>query len=671
MKQIKARTLLNYTIDELWNSLIGEFKLEFDDGTVIDTNYKETLYSFYFWTFHINYPNTPLLPTHHVSCVLSGNRCITGKTHVKLLKNIYWDVVDTYKAHTHIERDPFTRMIYQITNLLYNDLPPRIEEHMLTLDALDFVNMVTHPKMEKILDSVTEERSTVDKAQKDIMEILQNDESVNDNALARCVRYGSVQSNQVLQCVGPRGFVTEVDSAVLGKPVTRSFTQGMRSIYNLAAESRSAAKSLYYSEKPLQDSEYFARKLQLLTMSVERLHYCDCGSKKFLYWRVNEPVDGYKGDLPNLVGKYYLLENEPDDAPLKVVKATDTHLIGKTIKLRSVLYCQHPDSGGVCEVCFGEMAYNVNQYGNLGHNCSASFTSVISQMVLSTKHYDASAKSESIHLAGESLKYFCTDKNQLFYKLRKEVSKLKPKIRVNQKEVLGVQFLERAEDVKDLSLNSVSSLTNITLILTEPSGAEILVGIDLLNDQNKKRPMFSHDFLDYIKRYGWTVDNNCLTFDLSMWDYNKAVMKFPEMERNYVAYQDEIRRLIEPKQAEALYRRDHIPPTELLRAMFDLINHKQSANISLMEIVIYALCTSDPENGYYGLSRNVETPRLGDLSNCVKHRSLSAAYAFEYQNTTIMDPSSFYVYDRPDSILDVFITPDKVMAELRNREKYR
>ena len=89
MKQIKARTLLNYTIDELWNSLIGEFKLEFDDGTVIDTNYKETLYSFYFWTFHINYPNTPLLPTHHVSCVLSGNRCITGKTHVKLLKNIY------------------------------------------------------------------------------------------------------------------------------------------------------------------------------------------------------------------------------------------------------------------------------------------------------------------------------------------------------------------------------------------------------------------------------------------------------------------------------------------------------------------------------------------------------------------------------------------------------
>ena len=90
-----------------------------------------------------------------------------------------------------------------------------------------------------------------------------------------------------------------------------------------------------------------------------------------------------------------------------------------------------------------------------------------------------------------------------------------------------------------------------------------------------------------------------------------------------------------------------------------------------MEIVIYALCTSDPENGYYGLSRNVETPKLGDLSNCVKHRSLSAAYAFEYQNTTIMDPSSFYVYDRPDSILDVFITPDKVMAELRNREKYR
>ena len=73
MRTISARSLLEYTTDELWDMLNGEFKLKFDNGEVIETNVKETLYSQYGWTFHRIYKNTPLLPIHHIKTIIKNN----------------------------------------------------------------------------------------------------------------------------------------------------------------------------------------------------------------------------------------------------------------------------------------------------------------------------------------------------------------------------------------------------------------------------------------------------------------------------------------------------------------------------------------------------------------------------------------------------------------------
>ena len=672
MKIIQARVLLNYTIDELWESLAGRFKLKFDDGEIIETDYKETLYTAYFWTFHKRYPNTPLLAKHHLRSILGQNKYLNNKSHVKLLKNIYWDVVDTYKAHTPKERDVYTKTIYEIVNYIYNDLPPRIDEYMLTLDALDFVNLAIHPHMANILDQVEETKESINKSHKEIMDLLNKDESLSENSIVKCVRYGSVNKNQVLQVVGPRGFVSEVDSEVLGRPITRSFTQGMRTLYNISAESRSVAKSLYYSETPLQKSEYFARKLQLLSMTIERIHYCDCGSKEYLYWKVKGPEYSdtnpdqvtYKGDLPNLVGKYYLLAEESDDTPLKVIKVSDTHLIGKTIKMRSPLHCKHPDKAGVCEICFGEMAYNLPQNGNLGHNCAASFTSVISQSVLSTKHLDASSKSETIHLTRDNMKFFNIDKNRIFYSLKKGLSKFQPKIIVAQNNVPGLTDILMVDNIKDMTLSHISSLENFNLILKEEDGT--LVNNTITVSQGKKRPVFTYDFLNYIKRYKWKLEGARVIFDLTMWDYDKPIMKLPEVEYNFSHYQSRVEKLIkskhDPKDKDKIH---DLEPVELVAELFDTINRKQSINIALMEIIVYALMTTDPEKGYYGLARHRDKPVLSVYPDTIMGRSLSAVYAYENQEKAMVRSTSFYQFDRPDHILDVFIAPNEVLNSIR------
>ena len=677
MKLFNARQLLDYEFDFLWDTLYGEFALKFDNGEIVKTNAKHTLYSLYFWTFHKVYPCTPLLPNHHLEHLIQKTKYLNSKTHITLLKNIYWDVCDAYKAHTPNERDPMTKMIYEITNLIYNDLPPRIEEYMLTLDALDFVKLVTHPDMDKILNDVTEERSTIDRAYDRIFHLLHNDESLADNPIVKCVRYGSVDKNQVLQCIGPRGFVTEVDNQVLGKPITRSYTEGMRSLYNIAADSRSAAKSLYNSEKPLQDSEYFARRLQLVAMSVERLHYCDCGSKEFLHWVIKGPEynyvrgydkDGketvletisYKGDLPNLIGKYYLLEEEPDDAPLKVIKATDTHLIGKAIKMRSAIFCKHPDPAGVCEICFGEMAYNVNQDGNLGHNCSTSMTSVISQSVLSTKHLDASSKSELIQISPENRKYLVTDKNRVYYKLRKELSHYKPMIIAEANELYGLVNLNQIKSLKNVNITSFSNISNFTLRLTNKEGVSTDQVITV--SQNRRNPSLSVEFLKYLKQFKWKSDDQLIYIDMHSWDYDDPILKLPEFSYSFAQYQNDIALLLESNIADAKNRAMNMTPVDLLSQLFDIINRKLTLNISLIEVVIYALMIYNYKNGNYGLARGSDDPRLGCHSLIVKNRSLSAAYAYEKQESMILDPLSFFgENERPDHVLDVFIDPAEV-----------
>lgn len=683
MKRINARVLLNYTTDQLWNSLIGEFQLVFDDGEIITTSYKRTIYSSYFWDFHRRYPKLKLLKTHHVDSI--AGKYFNSNTHIKLLKTIYWDCVDAYGLHTPQERDTMTKQVYEVTNHLYNDLSTRLSEHVLTLDILDFINLVEYPPIKEILSKVEETPESIEETYSGLLKVINKDDRIELNPIVRTVRYGTVKRNQILQCIGPRGYCTEIDSEVLNKPILRSFTQGMRTLYNLAVESRSAAKSYFFSEAPLQNSEYFARRLQLITINVERIHYCDCGSKKYLHWRVNGPVLDESGkviknsDLPNLVGKYYLMEDDPDDAPLKVIKASDTHLHGKLIKIRDSIYCQHPDPKGICEICFGEMAYNVPQRGNLGHNCAASVTKNISQSVLSTKHLDASAKSENIPLSPENRRFFITSKNKIFYILRKDLSKYKPVIKIDRSSHDGILDINKIDDIRSINITRISIIKHMTITLTERDGS--VTSYPLSFEYNKKSPSLTLDFLEYIKiKYGKDLvievdpDKNkknnvkykgSFVFDMSGWDYSKPILKYPEMEYNYSDYQTQIAAFIEGSGKKSK-ERESKDPTQFLYELFDLVNSKQSINIAPLGVIVYSIMTRDCSNGQYAMARYSDQSKISTKRDIIHNRSLSAAYAFEHQIQVMTKPSSFYLSDRPGHLLDIFVKPAEVLQDQLN-----
>jgi hypothetical protein len=680
MKTISARFLLNFTTEQLWAILPGSikkggFKLKFDDGEVIETNYKETLYSSYAWDFFRKYGKTPLLKRHHAKAVLKG-KSITGKTHNDLLNVIYWDVVDTYHLVRPEDREEPMRMIYEITNNYYVDLISRIGEYTTSVDIIDFVQIVKYPRIKKLLEETEPNEKSIERTYGELENILMNDPYLNRNPLAKAVRAGVVNRNQLLQCVGLRGFATEVDGYRLPTPVMANFTSGMKTLYNVIAESRTAAKSLYNSESPLQDAEYFARRLQLMTMVVEHLEIGDCGSTEYINWHVKGPViengfTKYPGDLKFLDGKLYLDPTDPEGKRLLQISPKDTHLIGTMIKMRSVLFCKHHDPHSVCSVCFGGMSDNVMPGANLGSVCSATMTQQTSQSVLSTKHYDGNSASETILLNELAREFFDVSKSKTSYILKPHLKKADTRIYVAQEEAQALTDVKLAMSPDDLSPPRISSISCIA-IETTIGERRIIKYIDV--QQHGQKAMLTMDFLRYLRVQGWDVSISDtkevppqFIFDLKGWDFSKPILKMPDMEFSFSMHSHQVASLIESKMKEVQDRMRPESPVATLQELFDVANSKLNVNIALMEVILYATMIADGHNDCYGLARNQPNRTLGVSKQTLPYRSLGAAFAFEKQNQVILDPRSFYLGDRPDSVFDVFIKPKEVVDYYKHK----
>lgn len=389
MYRIKARKLLAFEPEQLWDHLIGEFTLIFDDGEELHTNYRETIYSAYYWLFQKHF-GSPLLKHHHVRMHYNGEN-MDKATHAKLCGLCMWDAIDYTQSNSPENRQPFLKLAYAATNRLYNDFIDRARPWVVTMDILDFIEIMSHETVAPIINNPTPTREYIEGTY-NALATAYKDKSLRYNNIVRGIAEGTVKKDQANQCLGARGALTHVDGVVIDTPITGSFAGGLKTIYNVVVESLSAQKALYFAESPLEDAEYFARRLRIQACPVERIQYGDCGSQEYLLFRVKE------SDLPNIVGSYYLDESTGHLADIKI---DDKHLVGTTIKMRSAIFCHHHDKHTVCSTCFGKMSDNVTNVMNIGHASSAAITHETGQSILSTKHLIVSATGMAIQLSDQ------------------------------------------------------------------------------------------------------------------------------------------------------------------------------------------------------------------------------------------------------------------------------
>lgn len=658
---IPARRLLAFSTEELWEKLEGYFLLQFDDGKTIETNEKEILFSSYMWQYHRMYPQTPLLFEHHIKSVI-GNDRLGSNSHLKLIGNVLWTVFDIYKFTCEDKvqlLDDLAKLAYEIVNHLYNELTYRLEEYVTSMDVLDFIEVAMHPDVVKSMNEMEPTEASISKVYSVVTNLIKDESNFVNNSLAKATKSSIVDLSQTLQCIAAIGFVNDIDSDRFKTPIRRGYLHGITSLYDSMIESRKCAMSLAFSADNLQKSEYFSRRQQLVCQNLQHIHRGDCGSTHYLLWPVrdNKVEDGVKhDDLTTLAGKYYLDE---ESNTLKIVHSTDTHLYGKTLKLRSMVTgCMHPDPYGVCEVCFGETSLAIPKETNIGHAACVSMTEKISQLILSTKHILGSSTIEGIILKPFEKKYLAAPINGNMYFLNEDLKNKNIQIVIEAKSAMGLPDINLVDNVETLSVHRVSEFNEIILKVVDPKCTET---IPLSVNVNNRMASLSHGLLKHIKEHGWTVStDNTYIIDMKGWDYKQPILTLPMKHFNMANHQSEIAAMLESTVKELTYRDSIVSPSNMLIEFTDLVNKRLSINLAILEAVIYSSMVVSATEGDYSLPKPWTNSGMGIMRMLLSNRSMSAAMAYEKHKDSILSPSNYINTNRPDHSFDSLISPGEV-----------
>ncbi len=657
--RVPARVLLSYTTDYLWDHLEGDFILVMDDGE-IETNEKEVLYSSYVWDYHRRFPNTPLLLKHHVKAIIKDDPSGTD-THLDLINSVLWSFVEAYRPDfINIEEliDIGALMSYEVSNTMYNDLTYRLEPDVTTLDILDFIQFTKHPRLVKAIEQMENTDEGVAKVNNVVLELSKSAEFKN-NAMASVMRSKIVSEGQALQCLAPLGFRTDIDSDIFTRAIIkRGFTQGLSSLRDSMVESRSAAKALIFSTDPLQKSEYFSRRQQLICQNVRHLHRGDCGSTHYVPWLIREErmdnATKLASDLKTLAGKYYLDEGTNT---LKILKESDKHLIGTTLKLRSaVAGCNHPDPYGICEVCYGATSLAIPANTNLGHITCVAMMSVLGQLILSTKHFEGSSAVEGIALKAHERIYLSAVVNGSRYYLNERLMSCKVKLVVAASQVPGLTDISLVDDIETLNISRISDFDTILLMVEDSTGIET---IPLTVSVNGRLSNMTHELLKHIKRVGWTVTkNDNYIIDMAGWNFADPILVLPMRHFNMSDHQQEIADMLEATIKDLDYRSNVVNPCNMLVEFHDLVNRRLSINLAILEIILYSSMVVSATEEDYGLPKPWTSSGVGVKQLLLTRRSLSTTMGFERHRDVLTDPLSYTLTNRMDHIMDPLIMPE-------------
>lgn len=671
MIKIRARKLLALSTDELWDTLTGNFTLIFDDGEELETNWRETVYSSYAWDFHRQYPNTPLVKKHHVRAILGKKRLGSG-THLDLLGNCMWAVWESYKGT--VTRDILAARVYELTNKIYNEMSYRCEEYVASMDILDWLEVLDHPKIIAMKEEVApavhkspdEGARMIKEAYSVIDDVLGNGIDLPRNPVSLAFRSKLVNANQVQQSIGPRGYLTDINSNQFRYPIIPGYVEGIRTLYDSVIESRSAAKALQFSKSPLQEAEYFSRRLQLMCQTIKHLHQdCDCGTKEYLRWQVrgvefNEEGDvSFAGDLPLLVGKYYLDET---DGKLKAITGHETHLINKSIKLRSVIHCAHPDPYGVCSTCFGELSLSIlDDRTNLGHMCCTSMAQKSSQSVLSVKHLDSSAAVEPVSLTPEEKRLFRISNDGMSYLLADRLKGKDVRLVIPAIYAPNITDVMANHNIDDLNIRQVSEMREVGVLVKEGNVEHPLERVKTF--QNRRLGSMTYAMLRHIRKVGWDFDaNNNYVIDMKGWDWSEAVLTLPLIHFNMSDHSKDIASRLESSKKEMEARDKEVSPDSFVVELYNLVNDKLTVNLAVIEVVVYGAMIISAENDDYRLPKPWTDRGLGVMDMTMDRRSLSATMAYEGHYDVFISPESYTKKNRPDHPMDAILLPQEVLG---------
>jgi len=560
------------------------------------------------------------------------------------------------------------RIMFDIINLIFNDLYEQMSEGIYGVSSFDIVSISNHPNITKARKELENNPcyENVKKIYDALDDLMFSDEIDPNNGLKKLYVSAIGNKGQISQLAGVRGYCNEIDSTIFKYPITESFTSGLNTLYDLGTESRTAAFSLVSSTESIKTSETLSRTLQISGVHLERIYPGDCGTTDTLEWLVRGPDEEWKGDLKNLVGSYYktnLLEKE-----WKSIKIYDTHLIGKTIYLRNVSKCKLKDKHGVCTTCLGELSYNIPYYANVGQLTSTTLSQAASQALLSSKHLVGSAGTNSIQMEESTAKIFMEKKDSYFVyeDLVKTYDKVQLIIPMNV--IRPLLSIKTTSQLSKVDIDALSKITSLDILLKSGEAYEL---VHCPIKFNGRFGILSKQVCREIVKGNFFIDKGNLIFTL---DQSNVKIPILSLENKNYSFNELVKVLKDLIESRPLLKGGVTNKTidELIKDVFYLVNSKLNINIANISGMLYTYMTKDLPNGNFDLGRNYlsERPELISLRNSIGNRSASASMLYDAANRELVKPSLFKSENKPSHIYDVLFFPEERINEFKKREKY-
>lgn len=628
---------------QLWALPDKDLTIVFDDGEVV-ADQRKAIFSAYMWGIYSVLPNTPALKKHFI-----GDQRVGTDTHLKIINQVRWDAFDAHGSQ--LDNEELSRYCLKLVNEYYNDMTEYLEPEVTTLGILDIMEVMAHEEVFDVNTNVSAADKSIVHAHRTIERVLKDPKELEDNILARSVRSGLVKIGQVLQCVGPRGSVTDIDSNIFPYPTQAGFASGLYRFYDSLIESRTAAKSLTFTEKPLQDTEYFNRRLQLLAATIRDIYDGDCGTTEYLLWQMSA------GDLQAFAGKYYL----KDDGTLGTIYDNEEcrkTLVGRSVKVRSVLHCNTPDSGFVCATCYGEMERSIPHGTNIGHVAATSLCKQASQQVLSVKHLDTSASSSGLRLSDYEQRYvrIGSDPNLLFLAQRLEGMKVKLYIKAEEAERLSE--VKTADSVEILLPTHISQLAQVGFRVYHESGKE---EGDLVQVSNGSRTSsLSREMLAYLRTNSWILTGDGdIEIDLSKWDVDQPLFSTPRRQENMLDYMATIEKFLKAvkRGGAAKSLKDFDTVDDALRGFYELVSSRLFVNIVHQELLVKVCQVRSSRDRDYRVPLLGNKLEFGKFDFNIFNRSEGPAMAYQNHKQQWNNPATYLVTRRPPHPLDTILLP--------------
>ena len=624
----------------------GKIKVKCFDGEILTTyRHMAFVYSYMNYNREFNIPVT-------VNQLLRYDVNPTDSVHIAISDFMLKYVDDYLNTEKHvITLAEIARIELSVLELQINSAMSNLEAHAMTIDAEDYWFLHSHPEVvtarRKMFDACdsTSEPGEMYKAIRqaydefDAIVAARMDTDFLMNGLAGLIRCSCTKLTQLHQGIVARGFVSEVNSNFYALPILHSFAEGLKTIYEYGAESRSGAKASMYTGGIMGDTEYLHRLVQMVAATFQRVHLMDCGSTVTYPFPVEEKY------LPYIIGKYYL-----EDGVVHEIMDKDKSLIGKTLNFRFPAGCAINDRSGCCSICAGAVSKSLPEGTNVGHTASTRYIGSGSQKVLSVKHDDLTSLSSCMNISEQFTPFLTLADNnrEVLYTPNGTMTMAwKYKMCDNLDDLYSRTDIATA----DLDIPEFSKVGDITFFDTSSdynTGA-----INGCLGSKGEVVHFSAEFLEFVRldrrrlETVWVGRTKYSSVDLTRFPKNKPLFITPFQHFDMITQHKATKAFLHsPVAGDMVKLTDYHTFGEAARTILDITMEKLGINLCVLELSIYPFTVTSIADHDYRPIRHSNACEFLPMDELYDHRSISSKLFSEKQVVLLKSPLAITVENR-------------------------